>query len=67
MGTSMGTVNHRLPNPMGSGMGTILHPQVAPVPNPNLDGYEAGIFICPRVSRQVPEFSSHKISTQLTL
>jgi hypothetical protein len=34
----------RVPDPTGTGMGTIFYPRVAPVPNPNQDGYRAGIF-----------------------
>jgi hypothetical protein len=28
----------------GTGTGTIFYPRVAPVPDPNRDGYETGIF-----------------------
>jgi hypothetical protein len=33
-----------VPDPMGSGTGMIFYPWVAPVSDPNLDGYEVGIF-----------------------
>jgi hypothetical protein len=29
----------RVPDPMGTGTGTIFYPRVAPVPDPNRDGY----------------------------
>jgi hypothetical protein len=35
---------HRVSDPTGSGTGMIFYPRVAPVPDPNRDGYEAGIF-----------------------
>jgi hypothetical protein len=35
----------RLPDPMGMGTGTIFYPRVAPVPDPNRDGYGTGIFL----------------------
>jgi hypothetical protein len=43
----------RIPDPMG--MGTIFYPWVAPVPDPNQDGYGTGIFFHPRVTRRVPD------------
>jgi hypothetical protein len=49
-------------DPTGSGIWTIFYPHVAPVPDPNRDGYGVGIFIHPQVTHRVPEFSSHKIS-----
>jgi hypothetical protein len=35
---------YRVPDPTGPGTGTIFYPRVAPVPDPNRDGYEIGIF-----------------------
>jgi hypothetical protein len=34
----------RVPDPMGTGTATIFYPRVAPVPEPNRDGYGTGIF-----------------------
>jgi hypothetical protein len=39
----------------GTGTGTIFYPWVAPVPDPNRDGYGTGIFSHPRVTRRVPD------------
>jgi hypothetical protein len=44
----------RVSDPMDMGMGTIFYPWVAPVPDPNRDGYGTGIFSHPRVTRRVP-------------
>jgi hypothetical protein len=46
---------HRVPDPTGTGTGTIFYPWVAPVPDPNRDGYETGIFSHPWVTRRVPD------------
>jgi hypothetical protein len=43
----------RVPDPTGTGTGTIFYPWVAPVPDPNRDGYEMGIFSHPWVTRRV--------------
>jgi hypothetical protein len=45
----------RVPDPMGTGTGMIFYLWVAPVPDPNRDGYETGIFSHPRVIRRVPD------------
>jgi hypothetical protein len=45
----------RVSGPMGTGMETIFYPQVAPVPNPNRDGYRMGIFSHPRITWRVPD------------
>jgi hypothetical protein len=34
----------RVPDSTGTGMRTIFYPLVTPVPDPNRDGYETGIF-----------------------
>jgi hypothetical protein len=34
----------RVPDLMGTGTGTIFYPWVAPVPDPNQDGYGTDIF-----------------------
>jgi hypothetical protein len=39
----------------GTGTGMIFYPQVAPVPDPNRDGYGTDIFFHPRVTRRVPD------------
>jgi hypothetical protein len=44
----------RVPDTTGTGMGTIFYPWVAPVPDPNRDGYGTGIFFHLRVSRRIP-------------
>jgi hypothetical protein len=38
---------------MGTGM--IFYPRVAPVPDPNRDGYGMSIFSHPRVTRWIPD------------
>jgi hypothetical protein len=45
----------RVPDPIGTGMGMVFYPWVAPVPEPNRDGYRTGIFFHPRVTRWVPD------------
>jgi hypothetical protein len=45
----------QVPDPTGTGTGTIFYPWVTPVPDPNRDGYETGIFSHPRVTRRVPD------------
>jgi hypothetical protein len=35
---------HLVPRDGNSGTGTIFYPRVAPVPDPNRDGYGTGIF-----------------------
>jgi hypothetical protein len=40
---------------MGMSTGTIFYPQVAPVPDPNRDGYRVGIFSHLQVTRRVPD------------
>jgi hypothetical protein len=42
-------------DPMGMGTGMIFYPRVAPVPDPNRDGYGTGIFSHSRVTRRVPD------------
>jgi hypothetical protein len=39
----------------GTGTGAIFYMRVAPVPDPNRDGYGTGIFSHPRVTRRVPD------------
>jgi hypothetical protein len=39
-----------IPDPMGMGMKIIFYPRVAPVLNPNQDGYVTDIFSHPRVT-----------------
>jgi hypothetical protein len=43
-----------VPDPTVPGTGMIFYPWVAPVPDPNRDRYEAGIFFHPWVTRWVP-------------
>jgi hypothetical protein len=43
----------RVPDPTGTGM--IFYPRVAPVSDPNQDGYGTSIFFHPRVIRRVPD------------
>jgi hypothetical protein len=45
---------HRVPDPTGASMGPIFYPRAAFVPNPNQDGYGAGILPHPWVTRRVP-------------
>jgi hypothetical protein len=45
----------RVPDPTGTDTGIIFYPRVAPVPDPNRDGYRAGIFSHSRVTRRVPD------------
>jgi hypothetical protein len=45
----------RVPDPIGTGTGTIFYLWVAPVPDLNQDGYETGIFSHPRVTQWVPD------------
>jgi hypothetical protein len=45
----------RVPDPMGMGTGMIFYPWVAPVSDPNRDGYGTDIFFHPRVTRRVPD------------
>jgi hypothetical protein len=40
----------RVPDPTGTGTGTIFYPRVAPIPDLNQDGYETDIFSHPRVT-----------------
>jgi hypothetical protein len=49
------TIQVRVPDPTGTGTGTIFYLWVTPVPDPNRDGYETGIFFHPRVTRRVPD------------
>jgi hypothetical protein len=44
----------RVPDPIGMGTGTIFYSRVAPVPDPNRDGYGTSIFSHPRVTRRLP-------------
>jgi hypothetical protein len=44
---------HRVPDSTGTGTGAIFYPWVAPVPDPNQDGYGTSIFSHPRVTRWV--------------
>jgi hypothetical protein len=44
-----------LPDPIGMYMGMIFYLWVAPVPDPNRDGYETDIFFHPRITRRVPD------------
>jgi hypothetical protein len=43
----------RVPDLTGMGTGMIFYLQVAPVPDPNRDVYETGIFSHPWVTRRV--------------
>jgi hypothetical protein len=45
----------RVPDLTGTGTGIIFYPWVAPVLDPNRDGYGTGIFSHPRVTRRVPD------------
>jgi hypothetical protein len=42
-----------VPDP--TGMEMIFYPWVAPIPDPNRDGYGTGIFSHPWVTRRVPD------------
>jgi hypothetical protein len=41
------TGTRRVPDPTGTGMGTIFHPRAGPVPDPNQGGYGRGYFAPP--------------------
>jgi hypothetical protein len=41
--------------PVGTDTGMVFYPWVAPIPDPNRDGYGTGIFSHPRVTRRVPD------------
>jgi hypothetical protein len=41
------TIWVRVPDPTGMGTGMIFYPWVAPVPDPNRDGYDTDIFFLP--------------------
>jgi hypothetical protein len=45
----------QVPDPMGTGTGMIFSPWVAPVLNPNRDGYGTGIFSHQRITGRVPD------------
>jgi hypothetical protein len=49
------TKHKRRDDNLGTGTRMIFYPRVAPVPDPNRDGYGTGIFSHPRVTRRVPD------------